>query len=140
MLVIEDNPADAKLAALILAGTRIEHKSTFVTNGAHALALLHREEPFRHAPIPDLILLDLRLPTIDGVAVLREIASLRRAQGQAITAVVVLSSLDTPESRKTARVLGADAYYVKPVGPQELDLLADNLRELWYRLRASPSQ
>ena len=70
ILLVEDNPADARFfrEALHMAG--IAHQLTIVTNGEEALQFLHRQGQFRNAPRPQIVVLDLKLPRVSGHAVL----------------------------------------------------------------------
>src|SRR5438552_3754160 len=137
-LVIENNPASANIAGLLLEKSGLEHDLNVVPNGNRAIAFLDQINPFEHAPRPDLILLGLRLPEIDAVAVLTEIAHIRAAWWRSSAAVIVLFELDDPTSREAARVLGADAYFIKPTSFEELQSLAADLRHLWDRLKRGP--
>src|SRR5438477_10875702 len=72
ILLVEDNLSDAQLTYEFLNRTHIHHRLTMLWNGAEALDFLHRRCVFRRVPRPDLILLDLALPKIDGREVLAE--------------------------------------------------------------------
>src|ERR1044071_10486255 len=73
ILLVEDSPTDALLAQEALRGTNISNNIHLVEDGVEALAFLHGEGPYAHAPRPDLILLDLNLPKKGGQEGLAEI-------------------------------------------------------------------
>lgn len=112
ILMVEDNPGDVELAREALTEASMRKNLTVVEDGEQGLSLLRREGRFENAQRPDLILLDLNLPTIDGREVLAEIKSdpdLRR-----IPVVILTSSQDENDVSQTYD-LHANAYVVKPV-------------------------
>ncbi len=133
VLLVEDDPAEAKTIAALLERSGLRHELAIVQDADRAIALLNQSHPFESAPRPDLVLLGLQLPHFNGVAVLTEVRH-QRAARRPITAVIVFSNSEDATSRDAARVLGADAYFVKPVAPEELQSVALNLREVWDRL------
>ena len=70
ILLVEDNPADVRLTQEALREGKVKNSLNVARDGAEALAFLRREGPYRGAPRPDLILLDLNLPKKDGREVL----------------------------------------------------------------------
>jgi chemotaxis family two-component system response regulator Rcp1 len=110
LLLIEDNPGDAKLVSEVFNGSRrtvINH----VENTNKACDFLNQKEEFAHACPPDLILLDLNLPVLSGQVFLR--ARQRIPEWMAIPVVVYTSSARDAD-RQTCLFLGADDYIVKP--------------------------
>src|SRR4051812_6048933 len=75
ILLVEDSPADARLAREALMQGSIPKRISSVSDGAQAIDFVKRRGTFANAPRPDLILLDLNLPKRDGLEVLREIKS-----------------------------------------------------------------
>ena len=133
VLLVEDDPAEAKTIALLLVRSGLHHELTIVQNAKSAIAFLNHSHPFEIAPVPNLVILGLQLPLIGGVAVLAEIRQ-QRAARHAITGVIVLSKSENAASRNAARILGADGYVVKPISPEDLESTALELREVWERL------
>lgn len=112
ILMVEDNPGDVELAREALTEASARKNLTVAEDGEQGLSLLRREGRYENAQRPDLILLDLNLPTINGREVLAEIKSdpeLRR-----IPVVILTSSEDENDVQETYN-LHANAYVVKPV-------------------------
>lgn len=133
VLLVEDSPADAKMATLILEESGLPHMVSVVHDGSEALAYLHQDLPYSDAPVPNLVLLDLNLPKVDSIAVLHAIKILR-GEGRTIGAVIVLSGFGDPGSHRAALALGADAYFAKPQNLAEMQALAANIRGIWNRV------
>jgi two-component system, chemotaxis family, response regulator Rcp1 len=111
VLIAEDNPADVLLVREALGAHNIPHELQIVTNGEEAMDFVTRMGKPGEAPCPDILLLDLNLPRIDGQEVLREF---RLHPGCATTPVIVLSSSDRPADRETVSALGVARYFRKP--------------------------
>jgi chemotaxis family two-component system response regulator Rcp1 len=122
ILLVEDNPADVRFFSEALHMARIRHRLSVVTNGEEALVFLHRQAPYRSAPRPEIIVLDLKLPRVSGHAVL---AALRVDPELRSIPVVVLTSSYAPRDQERSYDLEADHYVTKPIG---LDVLAGELR------------
>ena len=114
ILIIDDDPADAELTRIALLQELGDCSWHRVSDGVEALAyLLSKQNPF-----PDLIILDLNLPRIDGLEVLNQ---LKKEWGPALRdlKVVVLSSSYEPKDRNAARELGVRLYLQKPIGSDD---------------------
>jgi len=124
VLLVEDNPADARFfrEALFLAGIR--HQLSVVTNGEEALAFLYRLGAHRNAPRPQVIVLDLKLPRISGHTVL---GTIKLDPDLRTIPILVLTSSHAPRDQAKSYDLEADHYVTKPVG---LDVLAGELKIL----------
>lgn len=124
VLLVEDNPADARFfrEALHLAGIR--HQLSVVHNGEEALAFLRGKAPHAGAPRPGVIVLDLKLPRVSGHAVL---AVIRLDPELRDIPVVVLTSSHASRDEERSFDLKADHYVTKPIG---LDVLAGELKIL----------
>jgi CheY-like chemotaxis protein len=113
VLLAEDDPQDVLLTREGLAESKFLHRLSVVPDGETALAFLRRESPFENVDRPDLMLLDLRLPRLDG----REVLARIRADGALRDLpVVVLTSTRYEEVYLRDQRLGADAFVTKPVG------------------------
>ncbi|MCA9247838.1 MAG: response regulator [Planctomycetales bacterium] len=111
ILLVEDNPADVRLAKEALREGEIPSNLSCVSNGVEALAFLRQEGDFATAPRPDIILLDLNLPQIDGFAVLTEI---KDDPDLRTIPVVVLTTSSNPDDILRAYELHASFYIKKP--------------------------
>src|SRR5215207_8545402 len=122
ILLVEDNPGDARLAAEALKENKVRNNLHHVLDGVEAMRFLRREAPYSGVPRPDLILLDLNLPRKDGRQVLEEIKG--DPDLRAIP-VVVLTTSEADEDILRSYELHANAYVTKPV---DLDRFIDVVR------------
>ncbi|MFP5255813.1 MAG: response regulator [Acidimicrobiia bacterium] len=112
ILLVEDDPGDVLITKEALEHSKVANTLHTVANGEEALAFLRREGGFADAVVPDLILLDLNLPRLDGREVLAQIKEdpvLRRIP------VVVLTTSQAEEDVLRSYDLHANAYVTKPV-------------------------
>jgi len=115
ILLIEDNPADVELTVRALRKARLTNPIHVVTDGAEALDFLFSTGQYQErngADRPKVVLLDLKLPKVSGLDVLRRIKS--DALTKTIPVVVLTSSREEPDI-KAAYALGVNSYIVKPV-------------------------
>lgn len=130
ILLIEDNPGDIFLVERALAEHRISHQLHVVKDGAEALAFVdHMGEP-GEPPCPDVMLLDMNLPKIDGAEILKEF---RKHPACARTPVIVMSSSDAHADRKRMAELGIDRYFKKPSNLEDFLKLGTVIREVSER-------
>lgn len=128
VLLVEDNPADSFLISSILeTGERPKHVST-AADGEAAIEFLQRSGKYASAPKPDLVLLDLRLPRLDGYEVLSFIKS---EPSLCHIPVVVLSSSDRESDVQSAYDLRANCYLTKPVDLDDYFDLVRKIDEYW---------
>jgi two-component system response regulator len=116
ILLVEDNPQDAELSIRALRKHKLANRLFHVEDGAEALEFLFCTGRYADRDVahpPKVILLDLKLPKVDGLEVLRSIKLDDRTRF--IPVVVVTSSREDPDI-KAAYDLGANSYVVKPVG------------------------
>jgi CheY-like chemotaxis protein len=133
ILFVEDSPNDVEITTEALKG--ISNRIHVARDGREALDYLFCEGPYssrRPSQRPQLILLDLGLPKIDGLEVLRRIKANHRI---ASIPVVVLTSSLRDRDLQIARGLGAQAYIVKPVGLPNLTQVASQLSLRWALLK-----
>ena len=130
VLLVEDNPGDIRLVREALATGPIALQLTVAEDGEQALKLI-RDASRR----PDLILLDLNLPAVDGRTVLRQLKS---DPAYLSTPVVVLTSSDAPQDVWSAYQLHANCYLVKPADFADLERALHKLIEFWAQLAQLP--
>jgi two-component system, response regulator len=126
ILLVEDNPDDGALTLRALKKNNILNQVTVASDGAEALELLAAE-----GPLPGLILLDLKLPKVDGLEVLRRIRASDRTE---IIPVVVLTSSKLDEDIIASYRNGANAYVRKPVKFSDFVEAISTLGVFWLLL------
>lgn len=124
IIVADDDPCATDLLRFAFAVKAPDVKLTFTTDGKMLLDYLQRKPPFetRLPEAPDFLFLDLKMPCLDGFQVL---AFLLQHPAVRPAHVAVLSSSDLPVDRCRAAALGADYYFVKPLGFEELSRIAE---------------
>lgn len=137
ILIIEDNPDDGLLTMRALKKLNYTNIK-LVENGSQALGYLYNDdhvEESKHLP-PDLILLDLNLPIIDGFTILKKIRSSKSTKH---TPVIVLTSSGEEKDIKQSYDLGANSYIQKPVDFIEFEKAAVLISEYWLTLNITPA-
>lgn len=137
ILLCEDNPNDLKLTLIALKKRNVLNEVDVVTDGAEALDYLHRRGKYEGAGKLNLavILLDLKMPKVDGLQVLREIKS---HDALSLIPVVVLTSSREDRDIIESYKLGTNAYVVKPVDFQEFADAISALGQFWAILNEVP--
>jgi two-component system, response regulator len=138
ILLVEDNPHDAELTLRVLKRHNLANRLVWLKDGAEALELLLPEPGSGRtgpAPQPLLILLDLKLPKVDGHEVLRRIKGDPRLK---TVPVVVLTSSDQEVDILRTYDLGANSYIVKPVDFQKFSEAVRQLSMYWLLLNRVP--
>jgi DNA-binding response OmpR family regulator len=116
ILLIEDNPGDVRLTREVLLEGKIFNRLNVVIDGVEALKYLNREDEYKNVPIPDLILLDLKLPKLDGREVLQKIKEKENLKN--IPVIILTSSEDENDMLKSYN-LGVDYYFTKPLNLEQ---------------------
>lgn len=127
ILLVEDNPGDARLTREAFAETDPETTLHVVGTGDEALDALSRRDS--DEPFPDLVLLDLNLPGLDGCEVLAEIRSTPDVQR---LPVIVVTSSSAREDVERCYDAAANAYLTKPSDPAEFVSLAESIEGFWF--------
>ncbi len=134
IMLIEDNPDDRDLTIRALKKNNILNPVTVASNGAEALTMLFGDD-HRDQGNPALILLDLKLPKVDGLEVLRRIRADERTR---VVPVLILTSSKEEEDLRTAYDLGANGYVRKPVAFSEFSETVRTLGLFWLLLNQPP--
>lgn len=135
VLLVEDNEADAYLTRETLEAGKLFVDIATATDGREARAYLLREAPYHDAPRPDLILLDLNLPGMDGTQLIEEI---RRHEPLRAIPVVVLTSSDAERDIVMSYQLGANCYVTKPVGLEAFEEIVRAVENFWLTVVKLP--
>lgn len=135
VLVVEDNPADARLVNEALNAGEVAKSVATVGTGDLALSYRYRRGEYADAPRPDLILLDLNLPGTDGLEVLRTVKA--DPELRTITVVVLTTSQAQPDVN-AAYSYAANCYLVKPMLLDEFFSMMRGLEDFWMILATLP--
>jgi CheY-like chemotaxis protein len=136
ILLIEDNEGDIVLTLEALRGARIHNKVDVVRDGMQAIQFLHKKGPYSEAVIPDLILLDINLPKLDGHEVLLQI---KNDPALKVIPVIMLTTSDSEKDILEAYHNHANCYITKPVGFKNfLDVIL-TIKEFWISLVQLPN-
>jgi two-component system response regulator len=135
ILLIEDNPQDAELALRALRQAKIANHIHVARDGAEALEILFGEASHSLEAAPKVILLDLKLPKIDGLEVLRRVKSDPRTK--LIPVVVLTSSREQNDIVESYR-LGVNSYIVKPVDFERFAEAVQKAGMYWLLLNQPP--
>jgi CheY-like chemotaxis protein len=137
ILLVEDNPNDLELVLIALERSNLANEVIVVRDGAEALDYLNcaGEWTKRAAGNPAVVLLDLKLPKIDGLEVLRHIRSADRLKSMP---VVMLTSSSEEQDLLRSYELGVNAYVVKPVDFKEFVRAIADLGIFWAVLNEPP--
>jgi len=137
ILLVEDNPHDLELTLIALSKSQLANEVVVVRDGAEALDYLHRRGEFadRQQGSPAVILLDLKLPKVDGLEVLKEI---RNTEALKPVPVVMLTSSKEEQDVVRSYALGVNAYVVKPVDFNEFVRAIADLGIFWAVLNEPP--
>jgi two-component system response regulator len=140
ILLVEDNPADVALTLRAFKRHNLANQIVVVRDGVEALNYLHGTAgPDNHPvhPLPQLVLLDLKLPKVDGLEVLRRLRAEERTRRLPI---VVLTSSDEQRDIVMSYGLGANSYVRKPVAFEEFVEAARYLGLYWLVLNKTANE
>ena len=135
ILLVEDNYNDAELTRLAFEMSKLPFFIHHVRDGIDCMAFLRKEGKYADVPTPDLILLDLNMPRMNGREVLTEMRAdeiLRQLR------VVVLSTSSNDEEILKTYELGSSSYIVKPVDFERFVTIVRSLAEYWLTVVVLP--
>ncbi|HEY8239878.1 MAG TPA: response regulator [Kiritimatiellia bacterium] len=135
ILLVEDDPGDVKLTREALRENRLKHNLGVVTDGVEAMRYLRREGDYAGSARPDLVLLDLNLPRMDGRAVLKELKNdpLLRS-----LPIVVLTTSRSEEDIVRTYDLHVNCYIAKPLGLEEFIKAVNAIATFWFCVAELP--
>jgi CheY-like chemotaxis protein len=135
ILLVEDNPAEVRLTVEGLKEARIANRLSFVNDGQSALDYLERRGKYRDAPRPDLILLDLNLPGLDGRQVLKAIKD--HPQFKVIPVVIITSSEAESDIIKSYEA-HANCFISKPIDFEGFTKVIRSIEHFWFTVVRLP--
>lgn len=137
VLLVEDSPNDAELTLEAFAQSGLANEVVWVRDGRQALDYLHREGEFARRPegLPAVVLLDLKMPRVDGLQVLEHVK--KSPELKAVPVVMLTSSREETDLARSYG-LGVNAYVVKPVGFAEFVEALKELGLFWAVVNEPP--
>ena len=137
ILMIEDSLSDARLAIEALQRGKLVHRMTLMRDGEEALEFIRREGIYTKAPRPDLVLLDLGLPKLDGRTLLQEI---KQDENLRSIPVVIMTVFQDDDQLLRSQLSEVDGYLHKPVDFEAFVQLVHQLRQHWLADVILPDQ
>ena len=135
ILLVEDNPADARLVVEVFKYFKIKNVIHIVEDGVEAINFLNNKGKYADSPRPDIILLDLNLPRKDGREVLKEIKE--DAELKLIPVVILTTSRDEDDIFKTYSN-HANCYVTKPVDFDQFINVVKSIEDFWLTMAKLP--
>ena len=137
VLLVEDSPGDVRLTEEAFGDANPSIKLHVASDGVEAMAFLRHEEPHLHAPRPDLILLDLNLPKMDGREVL---AHIKEDSSLKTIPTVILTTSDAEADIVKSYELQANCYLTKPVQLDAFEGLVKSINDFWLTKAKLPQR
>ena len=137
ILLVEDGLVEARMSLAAINRSEFKHRVTLVRDGQEALDFLFHRGIFKRAPRPDLVLLDLRLPSIDGLDILAEI---KHDESLKTIPVVIMTASDDDHDRVLCEQQHVDAYCTKPLNVDKFLELLRQLRQFWQKEMLLPTR
>lgn len=137
ILLVEDNPDDVELTLRVLKTQHIANQVVVARDGEAALRLFFEENQAFSRELPSAVLLDLKMPKVDGMDVLRRLRSEPRT---ATLPVVVMTTSNEERDVVASYQLGANSYVRKPMEFEEFEQAIRNLGLYWLILNVSPNE
>ena len=127
VFLVEDNPADVFFVRTALKSEGLDSDVLVAQDGEKAIAFVEAADTDPEAPCPQVILLDLNLPCMNGMEVLRRV---KKSARFADVPVIIVTSSDAATDRAEAASLGANAYFLKPQNLDEYMKLGSVVKEV----------
>lgn len=137
ILLVEDNENDAEITKIGFKRAKFAVNLHHVTDGEECMAFLRKEGKYASAPSPDLVLLDLNLPRMDGREVLEEVG---RDEHLKHLPIVILTSSDADKDVLMSYKLRCSSYIVKPVNFENFSKVVESLADYWFTLVVLPTE
>lgn len=135
ILLVEDNPGDIRLTKEALKEGKVLNTISVVMDGVEALKYLRNEAPYQDALTPDIILLDLNLPLMDG----RELLKIIKSDAKLLSIpVVILTTSKAEEDIVQTYSLHANCYVTKPVDFEQFVKVVSSIENFWFEIVKLP--
>ena len=136
ILLVEDNPGDVRLTKEALKEGKIINTMNVASDGEEAMAILRQEGKYADIPRPDLVLLDLNMPKMDG----REVLKAMKTESSLMTIpVVVLTTSKADNDILQSYEHHANCYITKPVELEQFIEIVENISDFWFSVVKLPS-
>jgi CheY-like chemotaxis protein len=135
VLMVEDDPGDVLLTKETLKESKLSIDMVVVDDGEKALQYLRQQGPYGKAPRPDLVILDLNLPKVDGHEVLRQV---KAEEALRTIPIVVVTTSDAEADIQRTYGLGANCYVTKPIGLEQFAKVVRAIEHFWMTVVALP--
>ena len=135
ILLVEDNLDDILITKRAMAKGRIRNKLYIVHDGEEALDFFKKQGKYKDAPTPTLVLLDLKMPKLDGFGVLKEVKSDENLKS---IPIIVLTSSERDKDIDLAYKLGANSYIMKPVNFDNFIETILSIKYYWLTISKVP--
>jgi len=135
ILLVEDNEDDVIITRRAIEKGGIRNRLYVVPDGEEALNFLRKEGKYKDVPRPGLVLLDLKMPKIDGFEVLKQV---KNDNDLKFIPIVVLTSSGRDEDVRRAYTLGCNSYLVKPEKFEKLTETVMEIDQYWLRISRIP--
>ena len=135
ILLVEDDESDVILTKKSLSKGKLYNSLSVVSDGEQALLFLRQQGEYQNAPRPDLILLDLNMPKMDGRETLKELKADQNLKG---IPVVVLTTSDAESDVLQSYDMQASCYITKPVGLVQFTKVVHAIQDLWLAVVKYP--
>ena len=136
ILVVDDDPAGARVLQEVMKNLQRRHELHFVWNGAEALDFLHRRGAHPDAPRPDLVLLDINMPRVGG---LETLSAMKSDPDLRVIPVIMLSTSDSPEDVRRSYEAHANCYVQKPTNLEHAIKLVRAVESFWMECVLLPA-
>jgi CheY-like chemotaxis protein len=137
ILLVEDTPGDVRLTREAMTESSIENHLNVVNDGSAAIDFLERRGAYAHAPVPDLVLLDLNLPKVSGHEVLRHMKS---TDALKMIPVIALTTSDADRDIQTCYAAHVNCYITKPMSYGPFMDLMRGVSDFWLRRVELPNR
>jgi len=137
ILLVEDNPGDVRLTQEVLKEGKVHNKLSVVENGVQAISFLKKEDGYKDALTPDLILLDLNMPKKDGREVLLDI---KKDKDLKKIPVIVLTTSQAEEDILKVYNLNANCFISKPVDLEQFINVVKSIEDFWLSIVKLPTR